>query len=449
MRKTLVFLFVLVGMTLIISNYKVIGDTSTETTTTQTETTSESIYYGGEYYYFSDYQDLVDQVFEEVYEEVYDDIYNQVISDIDDQYYEDIYDSVEADLTDLLSEDNISLYLEDLQEEIYDVINLGENSVFGVTNHIQEGSVSVGSGVVYKYNSSEMLYYIITNYHVIEDAMELEIRLSDETSVDATVLGYDTEVDIAILTFSAVGLDYIQVAPLGDSDNVQEADAVLAIGNPVGYDFYSSVTFGIVSGLDRYTNSDRFVGYIQHDAAINGGNSGGPIFNLDGEVVGINVSKLADTEIEGIGFAIPINTVKTVISKIEADKLPYNTIKPRIGFSYYVIQEKLEDENSVRLDYIVINSIEHYNYVFDLPTGIFSGIIVRDVVSYSTTFGVFEAADLIYTIGNYQINDEESFLEHLYSNYEAGDNITFYYYEFDEEIDAYNENIQSVTLELK
>jgi len=449
MRKTLVFLCILFGLTIIISNNIVKGDTSTETTTTQTISTSETIYYEGEYYYYSDYQDLIGQVYEDVYEEVYEEIYNQVMSEIDQEYYDDIYESVEADLTNLLSEDDISVYLAELQQDLYDVISLGENSVFGITNHLLDGSISIGSGVVYKYDSAEKLYYLITNYHVIDDTEELEIRFADESSVEAMVIGYDTEVDIAILSFSSDGLDNIQVSPLGDSDDIEISEPILAIGNPVGYGFYNSVTLGIVSGVDRYANSDRFVGYIQHDSAINGGNSGGPIYNLDGEVIGINVSKLADTEIEGIGFAIPINIVKTIITKIESDNLPYNTIKPRIGFSYYVVEEKLEDEYSVRLDYIVINLIEHHNYVFDLPTGISSGLIVRNVEAYSTTFGVFEAADLIYTVENYQITDESSFLEHLYSNYEAGDNITFYYYEFDEDTDAYNETLQSITLELK
>jgi serine protease Do len=116
----------------------------------------------------------------------------------------------------------------------------------------------------------------------------------------------------------------LTVASFGDSDAIEKGTVVLAAGNPSGYNFFGSVTMGIISGKNRYfdTNNDgvrdMFVSYLQHDAAINSGNSGGPLYNIHGTVIGINVSKFVGSEIEGMGFAIPIETVTAILDDLEA-----------------------------------------------------------------------------------------------------------------------------------
>lgn len=270
---------------------------------------------------YSDYQDLVDQLYQMVYEDIYEELYNELgLQDmIDEALYEEIYADVEGRLAELISGGEFALYIDDLQQQIYDVAELTELSVVGVTNYLGEEAQSLGSGVIYKYESVSDRYFVITNEHVVEDGDNFRIVFVDGTYVIGDLLGYDSNVDIAVLTFSGADLDReVAVSPLGDSDTEPIGSFVIASGNPKGYDFYGSVTMGILSGKDRDLETPG-VRYLQHDASINSGNSGGPLYNLDGEVIGINVSKYAATDIEGMGFAIPINLVKTVIADIEAD----------------------------------------------------------------------------------------------------------------------------------
>lgn len=316
MKKGLIFLGIFLIISLFVSFNQVFASEGDTETVTDTDISSIAEYNNVSYEY-SDYQDLVDQIYADIYDDVHDQIYAEIMNQIDSEYYEDIYDSVSAQLTGLLDEEEISLYFSEFQNEIYSVLDIAENSVFGVTNYMTTDEASIGSGVVYKYDSQADLYYLITNYHVVEDTETLEIRFEDKSTVEASLLGYDEDVDIAVVTFSGAGLENIVVSELGNSDENQVSEFVLAVGNPKGYDFYRSATLGIISGLDREVDSDGNVLYIQHDAAINNGNSGGPLYNLDGEVIGINVLKLSADSIEGFGFAIPINTVKQVIQVIE------------------------------------------------------------------------------------------------------------------------------------
>ena len=157
--------------------------------------------------------------------------------------------------------------------------------------------------------------YILTNSHVISDgqAKTVNVLFSDGSTIDGEVYWYDSQLDLAIVKVNKTGLT---AAELGDSDKVQIGDISVAIGNPYGLDLAGTVTQGIISGLDRTisTSETTMTGLIQTDASINSGNSGGPLLNSSGQVIGINTAKASEGE--GLGFAIPINTAKPIIESI-------------------------------------------------------------------------------------------------------------------------------------
>lgn len=152
--------------------------------------------------------------------------------------------------------------------------------------------------------------YIVTNYHVINGANQVKVTLSDGKEVNAKIVNYDQEQDLAVIKITD-DIKVPGVAELGDSSILQAGDEVIAIGNPLGKEFAGSVTKGIVSSPHRIVDMNgKKVTFIQTDAAINPGNSGGPLVNTKGQVVGINTAKKTGTAVEGIGFAIPINEVR-------------------------------------------------------------------------------------------------------------------------------------------
>ncbi len=182
----------------------------------------------------------------------------------------------------------------------------------------QQESQGSGSGFIVGINEKELL--IATNNHVIEDATKIEITFIDDTVLEATIKGTDTIADLAIVavplsTISTETLSKIRVATLGDSDNVRLGQMAIAIGNALGYG--QSVTVGYISAKDREVTVDgNTMVLLQTDAAINGGNSGGPLFNTKGEVIGINSVKYADTDVEGMCFAIPISRATPILNEL-------------------------------------------------------------------------------------------------------------------------------------
>lgn len=190
--------------------------------------------------------------------------------------------------------------------------------------------------------------YIVTNAHVIYDteygaglADSISVLLNDEKSYDAEVIGYDTDCDLAVLKIKATGLT---AAEFGDSDDLKLGESVIAIGNPLGFELMDTVTSGIVSGINReITINDKAMTLLQTDAAINSGNSGGPLINKYGQVIGINSSKMSasysETSIEGIGFAIPSNEVAQIVDDIM--EYGYVTGKPQLGISCQDVTETI------------------------------------------------------------------------------------------------------------
>ncbi len=177
----------------------------------------------------------------------------------------------------------------------------------------QEGS-GAGSGIII--SSTDDYLYILTNYHVVEDSKKVSVQFDGGTSADATVKGYDEDGDIAVISVKMSSLDKdvknnIKVAVMGDSDALKAGESAIAIGNALGYG--QSVTTGVVSAVARDVQlTDKTMTLVQTSAAINPGNSGGALLNSKGEVIGVNTVKYSETDVEGMGYAIPINTaIKT------------------------------------------------------------------------------------------------------------------------------------------
>lgn len=204
-------------------------------------------------------------------------------------------------------------------------------------------ATATGTGVVITENG-----YIVTNAHVIYDSEynsglseDITVVLNGEDRYEAEVIGYDRDCDLAVLKIDKTGLT---AAEFGDSDSLKLGESVTAIGNPLGFDLMNTVTRGIVSGMNRQiTINDKAMNLIQTDAAINSGNSGGPLINKYGQVIGINSSKMSasysETSIEGIGFAIPSNEVSEIIDDIM--EYGYVTGKPQLGISCQDVNETI------------------------------------------------------------------------------------------------------------
>ena len=233
-------------------------------------------------------------------------------------------------------------------------------SVVGITNKayvsdmfnrralVERGS---GSGVIYDASG-----HIITNYHVVADAQEIVVSLPDGRTVPGKVKGTDPATDLAVVK---VDVDNIKPAKFGDSDSLQVGEPAIAVGNPLGLELKGSVTAGVISALNRTLDiGERRFRLIQTDAAINPGNSGGALANADGEVIGINSIKIAVGGVEGIGFAIPINTARPIIqSLIEKGRV----IRPYLGVVAF------DRETAKKYGYLL--NIDKGLYVFRIVQG--------------------------------------------------------------------------------
>lgn len=227
------------------------------------------------------------------------------------RYGMDVSDIAQAALPSVVSITNISV------QEVQSYFNrFGPNGP-GQTQVAE--TTSCGSGILIAQDESDL--YIVTNQHVVADASTLSVSFVDNQVYEAQLCGTDEDADLAVIKVALSDLtedtlSQIKVISVGDSDELEVGEQVVAIGNALGYG--QSVTTGIVSALDRtLTNESGATStYIQTDAAINPGNSGGALLNLDGELVGINTAKLSDTDVEGMGYAIPISDVADLISEL-------------------------------------------------------------------------------------------------------------------------------------
>lgn len=258
-----------------------------------------------------------------------------------------------------------------VNSDIVDAVEKVSNAVVGVIN-IQEQTdffsrqieeeVGTGSGVVFGIEGDRA--YIVTNYHVIESAQRVEISLPSGERMEATLKGADQLTDLAVLEIDAEHVS--TVAEFGDSDSLRPGEPVIAIGNPLGLEFSRTVTQGIVSATERSVQVDDWeINVIQTDAAINPGNSGGALVNVQGQVVGINSLKIARSDIEGLGFAIPINEAIPIINSLVEHG---EVLRPQMGVGVL----NLTDVDSY-----------HWQNTLNLPEDITQGVIVRSVTPMS------------------------------------------------------------------
>ena len=244
-----------------------------------------------------------------------------------DYYYEvpeDDY-SREISIPTFHAEEGVTLELEAghgpelTAQEIYQQVN---PSVVTVSVTLGEDSASVGTGVIFTENG-----YILTNYHVLEGGSDCKVVLSTDREVPAMYVAGDAENDLAILK---ADLEGVPAARFGDSDQMTVGDKVYAIGNPLGWELRGTLTDGIVSAINRDVQvDDRTMTLIQTNAALNSGNSGGPLINAYGQVVGINTIKMSSaySSIEGLGFAIPTSTIQRLVEEL----LAYGEVHPSQG----------------------------------------------------------------------------------------------------------------------
>ncbi|ALF09111.1 S1C family serine protease [Parageobacillus thermoglucosidasius] len=309
----------------------------------------------------------------------------------------------------------------DVTSQLTKAIDKVSDAVVGVVN-IQEANFwsqssaeGTGSGVIYKKENGKA--FVVTNHHVVENASQLEISLKDGTRVPAKLLGSDILMDLAVLEIDAKHVK--KVAEFGNSDTVKLGEPVIAIGNPLGLQFAGSVTQGIISGtnrtvevdLDQDGTPDWNAEVLQTDAAINPGNSGGALVNIEGQVIGINSMKIAQEEVEGIGFSIPINSAIPVISDLEK----YGQVRrPYMG----VELRSLSDISSY-----------HLQATLHLPKDVTEGVAIIQVVPMSPAARAgLKQFDVIVALDGQKVRDVLDLRKYLYTKKSIGDKmkVTFY-----------------------
>ena len=274
------------------------------------------------------------------------------------------------------------------------------NSTVGITTAVttnfwgyQTTSAASGSGFILSEDG-----YIITNHHVIENSSAITVTFYDGTSMDAALIGYDASNDIAVLKVESTGLTPVV---LGDSKNMNVGDEVVAIGNPLG-ELTFSLTTGAVSALSREVtvSSGVTMNLIQTDCAINSGNSGGALFNLYGEVIGITNAKYSsssasEASIDNIGFAIPVNNVRDIIKSII--EKGYIT-KPYIGVSVTDVSEETQS-------YGLPKGAAVKEVVADSPAEK-AGLQINDIITKVNDTDITGSNDLVRLIGEAAIGDQ-------------------------------------------
>lgn len=304
---------------------------------------------------------------------------------------------------------DITSAVEKVSDAVVGITNIQEVADFW-TRQSSTQEAGSGSGVIYKVENDRA--FIITNYHVVEGAKQIEVTLADGMKEDAKLVGGDIWTDLAVISIDSKNID--TVASFGDSDVLKQGETVIAIGNPLGLDFYGSVTTGVISGKDRAVpvdlNADGHVDWetevLQTDAAINPGNSGGALVNIAGDLVGINSMKIAQSAIEGLGFSIPINTVIPIVQELEQNG---EVRRPTMGIG-------LLDLTDVPAFY--------QQQTLKLPEEVTTGVVVSEVVQGSPAHkSGIEQYDVIVEMGNKKIENSIHLRQFLYNEVDVGDTI--------------------------
>ncbi|TQS76314.1 PDZ domain-containing protein [Ornithinibacillus gellani] len=312
----------------------------------------------------------------------------------------------------------------DISTKVTDVVEEVSPAVVGVSNlrmqsnfwdQSSEEEQGTGSGVIYK--QDDKYAYVVTNYHVIEGADEVEVVLFDDTHLKARLLGGDLFSDLAVLRLNAGDIE--KTIEMGTSSKLKVGEPVIAIGNPLGHMFAGSVTQGIISGTQRTIPQD-FNGdgrpdwqaeVIQTDAAINPGNSGGALINMEGQLIGINSMKINETAVEGIGFSIPIDSARPVIEELEKSG---KVTRAYLGVEIYSLDDVPQTE---------------WTNTLKLPNNVKGGVYIWSVETMSPADQAgLQRLDVITALDGKEIIDTVELRKVLFQDKKVGDNVdvTFY-----------------------
>lgn len=310
-----------------------------------------------------------------------------------------------------------------VKNSVVSVINLqsGSNSdslasIFGQSAGQGSGKLqtaSEGSGVIYKKSGGSA--YVVTNNHVVSGSNALKVIMSNGKQVRATIVGTDETTDLAVLKISAAGVS--SVASFGNSNDISAGQDVLAIGSPMGSEYANSVTKGIISATKRTIKTRSGAAgttVIQTDAAINSGNSGGPLINMAGQVIGINSMKLASngdgSSVEGMGFSIPSNEVVRVINQLVAHG---KIARPSLGVGVIDLDRVSKDQQES---------------VLKLPSNVTNGVFVMQVTDGGTAESAgIKKYDVITNVGGKKITNSGTLKSYLYK-YKVGQSVKVTYY---------------------
>ncbi len=296
---------------------------------------------------------------------------------------------------------------------ISDSVEKAKDAVVMISSYKGDTEASTGTGFVYK--TDNKYGYIMTNQHVIENSDKVILVMSDDKEVEGKILGGDEYLDLAIIRINKS--DVKGVAIIGDSSTSNVGDTVFTIGSPMGYEYRGTATSGILSGKNRMVSvsvsnsntEDYVMKVLQTDAAINPGNSGGPLLNINGEVIGINSMKLVQEEIEGMGFAIPIEYAMSHVDSLEkGDSIKW----PVLGIS--MINAK--DTGTL------------YRNNLSVPSTITSGVVVANIAANSgASKSELKKGDIIIAINGEKVQNTAYLRYELYK-YKPGESIEVTYY---------------------
>lgn len=286
--------------------------------------------------------------------------------------------------------------------------NYTESANYFGQNYEQEVT-SEGSGIIVAKTDSELL--IVTNNHVVENAEKLSVQFIDETNADASIKGTDSTNDLAVIAVPLDSIDsdtlsQISVATLGSSDNLKVGEPAIAIGNALGIG--QSVTTGVISATDRELTTDETTGetstFIQTDAAINEGNSGGALVNIRGEVIGINSNKIGGDTVEGMGFAIPISKAEPIIEELMQQET----------------KTKVDEENQGTIGISGISVTSDVASAYNMPQGVYVAQIISGGGAESSDL---QKGDIITGVNGTTVKSMDELQDQL-QYYEAGTTVT-------------------------
>ena len=291
-------------------------------------------------------------------------------------------------------------------EGIADAVEKLYDAVVMVYAYYNGELYSSGTGFVYK--SEGDTAYILTNNHVIDGCDTITVTFSNEDEEEVTVIGSDEYYDLAVLSVSSDKI--ISVASIGSSEDLRLGDTVFTIGTPLDSEYFGTITRGIVSGKDRMlevstTNSsisDYVIKAIQTDASINSGNSGGPLANANGEVVGITSMKLVSSGVEGMGFAIPIEDAIEFATTIEESG---EIVRPLLGVSMYNISNLYSNSYSGKIDSSLTSGVVVADVQSDSPADT-AGLKQYDVITTINDTTVENIAELKYELYKYSVGEK-------------------------------------------